>query len=170
MVTWPRGHVTFFGIFVSSSKCPIYQPFIWGAKICRTFFGSLVIWLLNFGHVTTWSRDFFGIFYVAHCTIWIIIFKTCGRKTLDLVWFSCYKRCKFKKKSLHIYTIYIYIYISDKKPKGRCYRPPCWSNRGVTIYQLCIFCTKLCIFCTIMYIFCIFMQNMQNMHKYAKYA
>ena len=45
-----------------SSKCPVYQPFIWGAAIGRTFFGSLVIRLLNFGHVTTWSRDFFSEF------------------------------------------------------------------------------------------------------------
>ena len=26
-----------------SCKCPVYQPFIWGASIGRTFFGSLVI-------------------------------------------------------------------------------------------------------------------------------
>ena len=31
-----------------SSKCPVYQPFIWGATICCSCFGSIVIWLLNF--------------------------------------------------------------------------------------------------------------------------
>ena len=66
---WSRDRVVtwlFPEFFVSSSKCPVYQPFIWGAAIIgRTFFGSLVIWLLNFGHVTTWSRDFFRNFFVS---------------------------------------------------------------------------------------------------------
>ena len=48
---WSRDHVVtwlFSEFFVSSNKCPINQPFIWGAKICCSCFGSIVIWLLNF--------------------------------------------------------------------------------------------------------------------------
>ena len=62
---WSRDYhviMTSQKFLIWSSKCPVYQPFIWGAAIGRTFFGSLVIWLLNFGHVTTWSRDFFRNF------------------------------------------------------------------------------------------------------------
>ena len=48
---WSRDYhviMTSQKFLVWSSKCTVYQPFIWGAAIGRTFFGSLVIWLLNF--------------------------------------------------------------------------------------------------------------------------
>ena len=54
--------------FIWLSKCPFSQPFIWGAAIGRTCFGSRDIWLLNFDHVTTWSRDFFKKIQIAHAT------------------------------------------------------------------------------------------------------
>ena len=59
---WSRDYhviMTSQKFFIWLRKCPFSQPFIRGAAIGRTCFGSRDIWLLNFDHVTTWSRDFF---------------------------------------------------------------------------------------------------------------
>ena len=68
---WSRDYhviMTSQKFFIWLSKCPFSQPFIWGAAIGRTCFGSRDIWLLNFDHVTTWSRDFFKKIQIAHAT------------------------------------------------------------------------------------------------------
>ena len=68
---WSRDYhviMTSQKFFIWLSKCPFSQPFIWGAAIGRTCVGSRDIWLLNFDHVTTWSRDFFKKIQIAHAT------------------------------------------------------------------------------------------------------
>ena len=68
---WSRDYhviMTSQKFFIWLRKCPFSQHFIWGAAIGRTCFGSRDIWLLNFDHVTTWSRDFFKKIQIAHAT------------------------------------------------------------------------------------------------------
>ena len=101
------------------NKCPFYQPFIWGAAIGRICFGSLVIWLLNFDHVTTWSRDFSKFFkpfpgmspmatYEAYNVNWPYIQLLSHNKAPNMIYVSVI---------CHIMS-YVCLYIRRKTPFG----------------------------------------------------
>ena len=67
--------------------------------------------------MTSWSRhDHVTIYFgIAHATIWTIIFKTCGRNKLYLLYFSHIERCKIGQKCgglciyLSRYSLIVYI-------------------------------------------------------------
>ena len=137
------------------SKCPFNQPFIWAAAIGRTCFGSRDIWLLNFDHVTTWSRDFFKKIQIAHATphlranwLWGIFFV-----------YSLNPGRIVPPKNYHV-AWYIYRYIYQTKNPRVVVTDPLAEVTGAWLFtnyayfaqnyayfaQLCIFFAYLCIF------------------------
>ena len=139
---WSRDYhviMTSQKFFIWLSKCPFSQPFIWGAAIGRTCFGSRDIWLLNFDHVTTWSRDFFKKIQIAHATphprgnwLWGIFFVH-----------SLNPGRIVPPKNYHVIYYYMYIYITYKTQASND-RPPYWSHRA-GLLVLCIFWLIMCI-------------------------
>ena len=109
---WSRDHVVtwlFPNFFESSNKCPINQPFICGAKICCSCFGSLVIWLSNFDHVTTRSRDFSKNFKAFSGLYPMGPYQVCSVNWPYLLWFSQ------NKTPRHCLYVCIYIYVNHGK-------------------------------------------------------
>ena len=88
---WSRDYhviMTSQKFFIWLRKCPFSQPFIWGAAIGRTCVGSRDIWLLNFDHVTTWSRDFSKNFKAFPGMCPMAPYQICNVKWPYLLWFS----------------------------------------------------------------------------------
>ena len=50
---------------------PNLYPFICGVAIGSSYHGFLIIWVLNFDHVITWSRDLseFSYFFMEHFNV-----------------------------------------------------------------------------------------------------
>ena len=121
---WSRDYhviMTSQKFFIWLSKCPFSQPFIWGAAIGRTCFGSRDIWLLNFDHVTTWSRDFLKFFKAFSGLCPMGPYQVCSVNWPYLLWFSQNKAPQ--------HCLYIYIGITVN------FTHSLWSNEKSQGYQ-----------------------------------
>ena len=99
---WSRDYhviITSQNFFIWSSKFPFNQPFIWGAIICCSCFGSQVIWLLNFDHVTTRSRDFSKFFKAFPGMCPMGLYQVCSVNWPYMLWFSHNKAPQFVSSS-----------------------------------------------------------------------